>query len=104
MGLSSILQIPASAISPGLEQAAEIVDRIHRCPPLPRVPVIINRSRTEEGAYYRSTRPERPLKIAISIFAVHPELTLLHEIGHLLDHMALSPLKRGFASEFDFNF
>jgi hypothetical protein len=34
-------------------------------------------------------------------FAIRPALTLLHEVGHLLDHMALNPLKGTFGSDYD---
>ena len=101
MTLRQILRIETSPFSRELWHAVDVADGLHRCPNMPPIPVVLNSSRTEEGAYHSLSRPSRPVKIEISRFAAYPALTLLHEIGHLLDHMALNPIKRGFGSEHD---
>jgi len=102
--LQQTLKIVESPIARELRHAVAISDRLHTCPRLPDVPVEITHSRLEEGAYHSLSRPNRPVKIEVSLNAHAPALTILHEIGHLLDHMVLSPLKQQFGSEYDSNF
>jgi len=85
MILRDILRIEASPFSRELSYAVDVVDGLHRRPNIPPIPVVLNGSRTEEGAYHSLSRPSRPVRIEISRFAVHPALTLLHEIGHLFE-------------------
>jgi hypothetical protein len=101
MTLRHILQIQPSPLSRELHHAVEVIDRLHRFPEILPVPVVLNRSRRDEGSYHCLSRPCRPVRIEISQFAVRPALTLLHEVGHLLDHMALNPLKGTFGSDYD---
>ncbi len=101
MRLRDILFLPGHPATPGLRSAIDVVDALHAFPSLPRFPVVWTRHRREQGAYYGQDRPHHPIKITISSHAAHPALTLLHEVGHLLDHIALNPLKRGFGSDYD---
>jgi hypothetical protein len=79
----------------------DIVDQLHRFPTLLPFPLIHTKSRRENGAYNHRMRPSRPISIAVSVYADFPSLTLLHEVGHLLDHLVLNPIKQGFGSEHD---
>jgi len=101
MMLRDILQIAPSPLSRELQHAVEVVDHLHRCPDTPPFPVVLTRTRREGGAYFSQMRTHRVVRITISKFTPHPALTLIHEVGHLLDNMALNPLKEGFGSEFD---
>jgi len=104
MFLKNILELPVSRLSPILRNTISIVDSVHRFSAVPSFPVVITRRRGENGAYIYRTRPSRPEAIEISAHGDHIQLTLLHELGHLLDHMTLNPIKRGFASQFDSTF
>jgi len=99
--LRDILRIDSSALSFELAHVVEVVDRLHRLPKVVAFPVRLNKSRLQEGAYVSSSTPPRPQGIEISIYARHPGWTLLHEVGHMIDHMVLNPIKREFASEHD---
>jgi len=97
--LGDVLQIEGNLLASGLRRAVALCDRVHRIPAVASFPVIITRSRREEGHYLMTARPRVPVHIAVSRHARHPELTLLHEVGHFLDQMAFNPIGGGFGSE-----
>jgi hypothetical protein len=104
MNLREILQIGSSPLSRELQHATDVIDRLHRCPDLPAIPIVLTRTLREGGAYFSRARPHQAVKISISLHTTHPALTLVHEIGHFLDHLVLNPLKEGFGSEHDPDF
>jgi len=77
------------------------MDSLHCFLPTSPFPLKLSWSRREGGAYNYFTHPSRPRDISISTHTDYPALTLVHEVGHFLDHLALNPIKRGFASEHD---
>jgi hypothetical protein len=99
--ISEILHVPDSLLKSAFEKIFAVIDNMHRFPTMATFPIKVTKRRSEEGAYRYRIRPAKPMLIEISFFAEHPELTLTHEIGHLLDHMALNPIKRGFGSDHD---
>jgi len=99
--LRDILQIDSSSLSLELSHVVGVVDRLHRLPKIVAFPVRLNKSRLQEGAYISTSNPPRPQRIEISVYARYPGWTLLHELGHLIDHVVLNPIKRGFVSEHD---
>ncbi len=101
MLLGEILRIPDRPFAGEIGSVISVCDRLHLCPIMPFVPIVLTRSRREEGAYQMIVRPRRPKQIEISRYAAHPSLTILHEIGHLPDHMALNRIGYGFGSETD---
>jgi hypothetical protein len=101
MQLCEILRIGESPYARQFRHVVSIVDQLHRFPKLPTIPVLITRSPREGGGYIYRVRPPVPLSINISVQADSPPITLLHEIGHLIDHLALNPIKQGFGSEHD---
>jgi hypothetical protein len=101
MQLCEILKIGESPFARQLRHVVSIVDQLHRFPRLPSIPLLITRTQRESGGYDYRVRPPVPLSIKISVHAESPALTLLHELGHLLDHLALNPIKQGFGSEHD---
>jgi hypothetical protein len=104
MLLHEILRIGKSPLARELTHVVDVLDTIHNFPRIPAIPLAVVRSLKEEGAYHSLSRPARAVKITISVRACFPGLTLLHEIGHLLDHLALNPIRQGFGSECDSNF
>jgi len=66
---------------------------------LPPVLVTLSTSSRFYGAYVYRANAKNPLGIRLSTSSPHPELTLAHEIGHLLDHWGFSP--QNFASTQD---
>ncbi|MCL2645826.1 MAG: hypothetical protein FWD61_02345 [Phycisphaerales bacterium] len=99
--LRDILKFGESPLFDELTHAVGVLDRVHHWPRIPACPVVISGSCKEDGCYNSLSHPSRPGKIEISRFAMYPSITLIHEIGHMLDHMALNPIKRGFGSEHD---
>ncbi|MGH2558469.1 MAG: hypothetical protein ACRDJH_05340 [Thermomicrobiales bacterium] len=80
-----------------VRRALAIVDTIHLARALPRIPidhVVVPDAR----AQYRSqVNRGRALGIGIDPFEPRPELSIVHEIGHFLDHQAIGN-RGGFAS------
>jgi hypothetical protein len=101
MQLGEILKIDESPYARQFRHVASVVDLLHSFPKLPTIPVLLTRNRREGGAYISRMRPPVPISINISVYTDSPALTLLHEVGHLLDHLALNPIKQGFGSEHD---
>jgi len=99
--LREILTIEDSFYARQLRHVVSVVDLLHGFPRLPTIPLLLTKSRREGGGYIFRTRPSVPISINISVYADSPLITLLHEIGHLLDHLALNPIKQGFGSEHD---
>ena len=104
MPLREILRLEDSPLSRELTHVVDVLDGIRKFPRIPAIPLVVIGSFKEEGAYHSLSRPGRAVKITISVRASFPGLTLLHEIGHLLDHLALNPIRKGFGSESDSNF
>jgi len=99
--LRDILKFDESSFSDELKHTVGVLDQVHRWPQIPSCPVVVSGSRKDGGCYHSLSHPSRPEKLEISCFTVYPSLTLVHEVGHMLDHMALNPIKRGFGSEHD---
>lgn len=79
-----------------LKVALAALNAVHGDGSLPTIPVRMIRLADLTGGY-NYTVAGVPVAIEISRRGNHPELTLLHEIGHFLDHQALD--RRGaFAS------
>jgi hypothetical protein len=104
MALRDILVLPKHPLSDQLALAIATADVLHRVPPVEPFPVVIRHTRAEQGSYHCQQRPLRPIEIRVSSKAVYPALTLLHEIGHFLDNVALNPIRAGFGSDYDDRF
>ncbi|MDD5274378.1 MAG: phage minor head protein, partial [Methylovulum sp.] len=76
-------------------QAARLVlteiDAIHGVSNLPNIPVVAVTSKRTAGSYHYVVGG-KPINIRINTgkLATHRELTLAHEIGHFIDHQAVS--------------
>jgi hypothetical protein len=101
MRIADILLIDESPFARQFRHVVGLVDHLHRFAASPRIPLVLTKCHHESGAYRYRLRPSQPLSIAVSRYATFPSLTLLHEIGHFLDHLSLNRAKCGFASEFD---
>ena len=99
MLLRDVIQLPEDPLAKRLQRAIAVIDSIHTVPPLPPFPLVVTSRRNENGAYLARERPRRPGQIAVSRRGTHPELTLAHEVAHLLDHMCLNPIGAGFGSD-----
>lgn len=74
-------------------EALAAIDSVHGDGDLRQVPVMSSDS-GDVGAYFWNVRTREPLRIELKRGQTHPRLTLLHEVGHLLDHQTLGV--RGF--------
>jgi hypothetical protein len=97
--LRDILTLQSDPLSVSLLPIIQKLDELHSVPHIPPIPLKINRSRSQEGAYVYSGA--QSLRIEISKWAQCPEWTFIHEVGHLLDHQGLNPIHREFGSEHD---
>jgi hypothetical protein len=85
------LQMPPSEwqLVAAVEDALGAVDSVHAFPDhMPTVPIRAIRGRAHVG-WYRTLPDGSPLDILISRDGDDPGFTLLHELGHLLDHQGL---------------
>jgi len=75
------------------------IDAIHSVSNLPAIPVVATTSKRSAGSYHYLIGG-KPINIKINTgkLAPHRELTLAHEIGHFIDHQAISGVSV-FASE-----
>lgn len=77
--------LPADPAGRPLREAVAQIDRVHGDGSLPTIAVRRLLLATQEG--YFDARP--PYEIGVGIKAAHPNLTMLHETGHVLDYLGL---------------
>lgn len=87
--ISRSVQIPAGRDFDPVRRALEAIDSVHGDGVLPSLPVIRTRGRVQVGAYEWNARTGESLRLSSSVTNDHPELSVVHEIGHFLDHQAL---------------
>lgn len=71
------------------EYALKELDKIHSDGILPQIPLRASTSKKNAGSYVYFTSKGISKEITLSSNGLHPELTLLHEIGHFIDHKAI---------------
>lgn len=81
-----------------LERVAALIDQVHGDGQLPEIPVQMDGARKRWGAFWHHLTLGRPIKITVSRYGTHPELTLAHEVGHFLDYSGIGSAGR-FASQ-----
>jgi hypothetical protein len=95
---SEAFVVPEGEFGERVRRVLGVIDTVHRVAPLPRIPIVERIMPLGiEGAYQYDRRRGRPRSIDINREAPHPDLTLVHEIGHLPDHQILGN-PAGFAS------
>ena len=87
--VSTRIVIPSPQEYDAVRRALATVDAVHGDGLLRTVPVRRNRARSEAASYEWSDRTGEPLRLTFSALAPRPELSIIHEIGHCLDHAAL---------------
>lgn len=98
--VSGALRLPGSGkYKPIYAEALTAIDAVHGDGTLDELPIITKSSMDAYG-HYRYYRTGKPLEIAINGKGDHHQLTLVHEVGHWLDHQAIGP-KGTMASERD---
>lgn len=80
--------IVADDIRGRAERAMSAIDGVHGDGNLTRIPVY-SMNTTAEGTYRYDEQYGDPMFISLSAQADHAELTMLHEVGHFLDHQAI---------------
>jgi hypothetical protein len=87
--IGSRLVVPEGAPFAPVRRALAAIDAVHGDGNLPLLPVVQTRAVTEAGAYEWNSRTGEALRLRFSGIGDHQELTVVHEIGHFLDHQAL---------------
>lgn len=95
--IGPVVQVPEGSGFAAVREALAAVDAVHGDGDLPSVPVSATRGRREVGRY-EYARHGRPLRLSLNPRSEHPHLTVIHELGHVLDHQAFGRPGR-FASE-----
>lgn len=92
------LEFPPNRFGKRLRAAARAIESVHGVTGLLRIPVEEISSRNTNGEFRRHGGTGRPVAIAISSRGDHPELTLMHEVGHFLEQTAIPGHKWGVRS------
>ena len=87
--ISRSIQVPAGRAFDPVRRALEAIDSVHGDGVLPLLPVIRTRGRVQVGAYEWNEHTGESLRLSFSSTGTHPELSVVHEIGHFLDHRGL---------------
>ena len=88
--VSSAIQVTSDQLREPARRALAAIDRVHLVAGLPRIPLDTRRDDPNFQGHYRIKRySERALGIGIAPDDPIPELLILHEIGHFIDHQAL---------------
>lgn len=88
--VSAAFSVAAGPFGEMARSVLATIDRVHLVGPLPRIPIDDRVGALgADGSYRFQPRRGRAHGIGVDPAAPHPELTLLHEIGHFLDHQAL---------------
>jgi hypothetical protein len=91
--VSAALAIAASnPNAPALRATLSVIDCVHDDGGLTPINVVATSGVREVGGFDWSRQTGRALRIKISSRGPHPELTLLHEVGHWLDRELLKAL------------
>jgi hypothetical protein len=84
--ISRSIQIPAGRAFDPVRRALKAIDSVHGDGVLPLLPVIRTSGRVQVGAYEWNEHTGEALRLSFSSVGTHPELSVVHEIGHFLDH------------------
>jgi hypothetical protein len=71
------------------EYALNEIDKIHSDGLLPKIPLKASVSKKNSGSYVYFIKQGVSKEITLSSHSPHPELTLIHEMGHFIDHQAI---------------
>lgn len=86
--VSASIQLPKSPTGKMGKSVLQIIDEVHDDGALPRIPLKPSKSNKYLGAYYHDNAASS-YKIEVKNNGPWPELTMVHEIGHFIDHQAL---------------
>jgi hypothetical protein len=85
------LDLPPRLFHEDLYRAVRSIDAVHGDGPLPTIPVLLRPALPVRGRFV--LRDGLPSEILIRADAAHRGFTLLHEVGHFLDFVALGELR-----------
>jgi hypothetical protein len=91
--VSAAFDIQASSdLGDELREALAAADSVHLLGgDIVRIPIRASSESRLLGHYQYDTRTNEPSDIAVSEYAADPQLTVLHEIGHYIDHSLITP-------------
>ena len=97
--VSAGLRVPSDAVrAPSYAATLRVIDSVHDDGALPTIPFIETKATVNVGEYVWWGKAGAADKMHVSRLGPHPELTLVHEVGHFIDHQALD-WRGTFASE-----
>ncbi len=91
VSVSDALKLPtAKPLREAIRGGLDAVDRVHGDGKLAEIPLKLSKSERENGSFTYGQATGRAMGMAISTRGDHPELTLVHEIGHMLERTAIT--------------
>jgi SPP1 gp7 family putative phage head morphogenesis protein len=94
----TIMVAPEALRAPSYEATLRVIDKVHDDGGLTAIPLRETKATVNVGGYSWRSKTGASIDIEVSRAGRFPELTLVHEVGHFIDHQALGT--RGeFASE-----
>lgn len=79
------VQVTTPKLKKEIGAAIDAIDETHFVPKMPRIPIVKERHGKEEAAYVH-TDSGTAVRISIRSTPKHGSLSILHEVGHFLDH------------------
>ena len=91
--VSKAVRVPKHPLKPRLQRVLEVVDGVHSPRNLKPVAVVMNPF--VRGAVFDAYTGTGPYTIELNPNGNHPELSLLHEVGHFLEWQAIPKVATG---------
>lgn len=93
--LQDALTLPPNKYGPKLRPVIQLIDSIHRTYTTYQIPIVITKNKRNQGEYHYRRGTFEPEYIEISRVNDSMETTLLHEIGHFLEHAVIPGCHHG---------
>jgi len=101
--VSKAIRLPRHPLSNRLRKLLEMVDAVHTAANLKQVTIVMDRRVT--GGLFFTHADTGPYSIYLNPYGSHPELSLLHELGHFLEWQCIPKDQHGprdFATDLHF--
>jgi hypothetical protein len=86
--------IARGRLKKSIDYGIQMIDKVHGDGDLALLPIRQSSSRSTAGGFGENKYNHEPVDIHVSKNSNHPELTVIHEIGHYLDHSGIGIRKQ----------